>query len=275
MRLFRAGLRKLVRRPATWVTFLLLVGLLVLIFVAVIASAKQPQQPEAALAARAVVTFPGAYRVVLSMILGIGGLLAVTYGGAIAGSEWSWGTLKAAVARGESRTRYTLLGYAGVATFAILGLVAAFAIGVACAAAGASVLDVGLGGMGDAQALGALPELFARAALAVAMNTALGFAIATIAGSQLAGIGVGIGVYFAEGIASIFLPEVIKWFPFAAASAVVSGGGQVTFEGGGGSNGAGAGSSLDPNTAIVVVVAWLLGSLLLSALWTERAEIGG
>jgi len=274
MRLFRAGLRKLVRRPATWVTFLLLAGLLVLIFVAVIASAKQPQEPQAALAARTVVTFPGAYRVVLSMILGIGGLLAVTYGGAIAGSEWSWGTLKAAVARGESRTRYTLLGYAGVATFAILGLVAAFAIGVACAAAGASVLDVGLGGMGDAQALGALPELFGRAALAVAMNTALGFAIATIAGSQLAGIGVDIGVYFAEGIASIFLPEVIKWFPFAAASAVVSGGGDVTF-GGGGSSGAGAGASLDPNTAIVVVVAWLLGSLLLSALWTERAEIGG
>ena len=54
-------------------------------------------------------TFPGAYELVLALILGIGGLLAVTYGAAIAGSEWGWGTLKAAVARGESRSRYTHL----------------------------------------------------------------------------------------------------------------------------------------------------------------------
>jgi hypothetical protein len=269
MRLFRVSLRKLVRRPATWVTFLLLVGLLVLIFVAVVASAQQPQTPEAALAAREVVSFPAAYRVVLSMILGIGGLLAVTYGGAVGGSEWSWGTLKAAVARGESRTRYTVLTYAAVAVFAILGMVASFLVGIACAGLGASVLDVGLGGVGDTQALGELPELFLRASLAVSMDVALGFAIATIAGSQLAGIGVAIGVYFAEGIASIFVPQVIKWFPFASASAVVAGGGNVSV------GGSSSPAELDPNTAILVVLAWLVGSLVVASLWTERAEISG
>jgi len=41
MRLFVAGLRKLVRRPATFVTFGLLVGLLALIYLAVGATAKQ------------------------------------------------------------------------------------------------------------------------------------------------------------------------------------------------------------------------------------------
>ena len=64
-------------------------------------------------------TFPGAYELVLTLILGIGGLLAVTYGAAIGGSEWGWGTLKAAVARGESRTRYSLVNYAAVAVFVI------------------------------------------------------------------------------------------------------------------------------------------------------------
>jgi hypothetical protein len=88
--------------------------------------------------------------------------------------------------------------------------------------------------MSDADALGGLPEQFGRAALAISLNTALGFAIATIARSQLAGIGVGIGVYFAEGIAGIFLHEVIKWFPFSAAAAVVASGGDVSFGGGGG-----------------------------------------
>ena len=41
MRLFVANLRKLVRRPATWVTFLLFVALLGLIYLALIASAQQ------------------------------------------------------------------------------------------------------------------------------------------------------------------------------------------------------------------------------------------
>ena len=56
--------------------------------------------------------FPGAYDLILSFILGLGGLFAVIYGAAIAGSEWSWGTLKNAVARGESRSRYMLRTFA-------------------------------------------------------------------------------------------------------------------------------------------------------------------
>jgi ABC-2 type transport system permease protein len=55
------------------------------------------------------VTFPGAYDLGCStFIIGLGGLFAMIYGAAIAGSEWSWGTLKSAVARGESRVRYML-----------------------------------------------------------------------------------------------------------------------------------------------------------------------
>ena len=76
--------------------------------------------------------------------------------------------------------------------------------------------------MSDADTLRRLPELFGRAMLALSMDAALGFAIATIARSQLAGIGVGIGVFFFEGIAGAFLPDVFKWFPFSAASAVVA-----------------------------------------------------
>jgi ABC-type transport system involved in multi-copper enzyme maturation permease subunit len=270
VRLYRSNLRKLVRRPATWVTFLLLVGLLVLIFVAVGASVGQTTDPQAEAASRLLVTFPGAYTFVLSFILGLGGLLAVTYGAAIAGSEWSWGTLKAAVARGESRTRYTLLGYGGVATYAIIGILAAFIVGVGAAALGAVAAGVPLDGMSDATALGELPELYARGALAIAMNTALGYAIATIARSQLAGIGVGIGLYFGEQFAGLFLRDWVRWLPFDAASAVISTGSL------GAGNGGGLGPQpLDPNVAIVVVAAWLIGALAVSAAWAERAEISG
>ncbi len=105
------------------------------------------------------------------------------------------------------------------------------------------------------------------------MDAALGFAIATIARSQLAGIAVGIGVYFAEGIAGIFLPDVIKWFPFSAASAVMDAGGDVVVSGNGG--GGPVSPRLDGDVAILVVAAWLIGALVVSSLWTERAEISG
>jgi hypothetical protein len=267
MRLTRANVRKLVRRPATWVTFLLLLVLIGLLYLALIASTQQTTNPAAAIAARAVVTFPGAYQQTISLILGIGGLLAVTYGAAIAGSEWTWGTLKAAVARGESRSRYTIFGFVGVAIMVIVGFLAAFLVGVLLAAIGASLLNVGLGGMGDQDALRSLPELFGRAMLALSMDAALGFAIATIARSQLAGIGVGIGVFFFEGIAGAFLPDVFKWFPFSAASAVVASTS--------GAAGGGGGARLEPDIAIVVVTIWLVAALLVASLWTERAEIAG
>jgi len=73
--------------------------------------------------ALSLVTFPGAYDVVLSFILGLGGLFAVIYGAAVAGSEWTFGTLKNAVARGESRSRYTLLSFASIAVVIAVGLV--------------------------------------------------------------------------------------------------------------------------------------------------------
>jgi ABC-2 type transport system permease protein len=271
VRLLRANLHKLRRRPATWVTFLLLVALQALITFFVIVGSKQSAEPMAALAARQLLTFPAAYELIVQMAIGIGGLLAVCYGAAVAGSEWGWGTLKSAVARGESRTRYQLLGYAGVAVFTLFGIVGAFLAGVVVTAVGALVVGVGLGGMTDGEALLRLPELFGRAWLAMAMNAALGYAVATLARSQLAGIGVGIGLFFAEGVAGIFAPHVIKWFPFSASGAVVQGGsgGSVVV------NGSELGATLDTTTAIVVTFAWLVGSLVVASLWTERAEISG
>ncbi len=274
MRLLRANLGKLRRRPASWVTILLLIGLLILIFLLVTVAGGSSRDPQAALASRLFLTYPGAYDAVMSIVLGIGGLLAVTYGAAIAGSEWGWGTLKAAIARGESRILYTLMNYAGVAVFTWIGIVLAFLVGVVVAAIGAAISGISLSGMSDADALRGLPELFARAGLAMAMNAALGFAIATVARSQLAGIGVGIGVFFAEGIARIFAPDLIQWFPFAASSAVVARSTELANAGGGGGGG-GLTTQLDPQTAIVVVAAWLVGSLAVASLWTERAEISG
>jgi hypothetical protein len=74
MRIFVASLRKLVRRPATFVTFGLLVGLLALIILAVSATAGQSDDEDSR-TALLLVTFPVAYTFIVSFILGLGGPL--------------------------------------------------------------------------------------------------------------------------------------------------------------------------------------------------------
>ncbi len=222
MRLFVSGVRKLRRRLATWVTFGLLAGLLVLIMLAVGATANRVGAPPAERAGViALLTFPNAYESILSFILGLGGLFAVIYGAAIAGSEWTWGTLKNAVARGESRSRYILLSFGSIAFLIAIGLVVAFAIGVVAAIAGASLAHLSTGGLNDAATLGRLPQNMVRGWFAIIEEGALGFAIATLARSQLAGIGAGIALYFGETFAGIFLPDIVKYLPFNVATASV------------------------------------------------------
>ena len=163
MRLFFSGLRKLVRRLATWVTFGLLAGLLALIVVAVAATTHRAgATANQRLAELSLLTFPGAYDLILSFILGLGGLFAVIYGAAIAGSEWSWGTLKNAVARGGSRSGYMLFTFASIAVMIALGLLLTFAVGVVAAFVGAHIAGVSTSGLGDAATLGRLPRLFVR-----------------------------------------------------------------------------------------------------------------
>jgi ABC-type transport system involved in multi-copper enzyme maturation permease subunit len=219
------------------------------------------------------VTFPAAYDQILSFILGLGGLFAVIFGAAIAGSEWTWGTLKNAIARGQSRSYYTLVSFASIAFVIAIGLVVTFAIGVVAALLGANLAGVSIAGLTDSATLARLPEQFARGGLAIIMEGSIGFTVATLARSQLAGIGAGIGLYFATTFATIFLPDVVKYLPFSVATASVATGATTGrgFGGGGGFQPA----ALDANTALVLVVVWLIGALAVAALFTERAEISG
>ena len=267
MRIFVATLRKLVRRPATFVTLGLLIGLLALILIAVSATAGQ-RTGRAAQESLLLVTFPGAYTLILSFILGLGGLFAVIYGAAVAGSEWTWGTLKSAVARGESRSRYQLLSFAGIALMIGLGLLVAFGIGILIAIVGANIAGVSTAGLNDSTTLGKLPETLARGWVAIVEEGALGFAIATLARSQLAGIGAGIAFYFGEQFASLFLPDIVKYLPFNVANAAVS-------TSSGLNGGGGVVARLSPNDALLAVVIWLVGALVVSTVFTERAEISG
>lgn len=273
MTLFLSALRKLRRRAATLVTFGLLGGLLTLIIIAVATTGGGDGGPggnggDPSFDPLTLVTFPGAYELVLSFILQIGGLFALIYGAAIAGSEWSWGTLKAVVARGESRSRYMLTLFAAIAVVITIGLLVTFVIGVLAAAIGATIAGIPLNGIGNTQALLDLAEPFGRGLVGILAQGALGFAIATLARSQLAGIGAGIGLYFGGLFASIFLPDVVKYLPFQLASAAVG-------NADGFGNGQPSPADVAPDVAILLLMVWLVGSLVVAAGSSERAEITG
>ncbi|MEA2546057.1 MAG: type transport system permease protein [Chloroflexota bacterium] len=275
MRVFVSGLRKLVGRPASFVTLGLLAGLLVLIIVATAAVSTRDPSPAAQARALVLVRFPGAYDLILQFILGLGGLFAVIYGAAIAGSEWGWGTLKNAVARGESRTRYLLLTFAAIAVMVAVGLAITFVVGIAAAIVGASIAGVPTTGLTDAATLNRMPAQFVRGWFAVIEEASLGFAIATLARSQLAGIGAGIAFYFGETFARLFLPDIVKYLPFAVAQASLDTSASGNLGGGPGGGGAAGITSLPPDTALLLVAVWLIGSLLVAVVYTERAEITG
>ncbi|MFI5258221.1 MAG: hypothetical protein ACHQ01_01230 [Candidatus Limnocylindrales bacterium] len=269
MRLFFSGLRKLVRRPASWVTVGLLMGLLALIIIAVGATANERTNVAREAAAKTMVTFPGAYDRLLQFITGLGGLFAVIYGAAIAGSEWSWGTLKSAVARGESRVRYMMISYVTVAVMIAIGILLTFAVGVVAAIIGANLANISTSGLGDSATLSDLPERLLKGWVAVVEEGALGFTIATLARSQLAGIGVGIAFYFGEGFAAIVLPDIVKYLPFSVANASLVTGTSTPGLFAGGASG------LPADQAQVLVIVWLVGALLVAGLFSDRAEIAG
>ena len=166
---------------------------------------------------------------------------------------------------------YTLATFAGIAVVAIVALLISFAIGVGAAAVGATspASHSTASATGDALA-GAAGDLCAWGGRHRRARWA-GLRIATLARSQLAGIGVGIGVYFAGTFAAVFLPDLVKYLPFQLSippSTQPSGGGG--FGGGGG-----PATSVSADLALLLLGVWLVGSLVVAAGFTERAEITG
>jgi len=278
MRLLQGELLKLAKRPATFITLGIFLAILLLLFLAVGASYRTMSQlpadqgggAQTEAAIRSMLEFPGAYAGVVSFVASIGGLFAIAYGAAAAGADWGWGMVKVAVSRGESRSRYIVTKLVAVLVLLVPASLLAFAVGVGAVAIAASLAGFGLTGMGDASTLGTLPSLLGRSWLALAEQASIGFAIATLARSQLAGLGVGIGIYFVESFAVSFWPEYVRYLPFSVVSSLLrdptssfAAGEQVSRY------------TIDQTAALLLVVAYLVASAVLSAIVLERAEITG
>jgi ABC-type transport system involved in multi-copper enzyme maturation permease subunit len=270
MALLRVSLLKLVRRPATYVVFGILAAILVLFFLALGFSVGQTEQMGEELQIQILLRFPTAYTMVVGFILGFGGLLAAAYAAAVIGADWAWGTIRAIIARGESRVRYTLITFAAVAIVLLAGVIVSFLIGVGAAAAAATIGGVSTDGATDPDTLATLPGLLARTWLGVVQAGAIGFAIAMLFKSQLAGIGAALALYFAETFLALVptLDEVLAYFPYSVSSAVIATTDELT-EGGFGD----AVSTLDADTAVLWSIGYIVAALLVASLALRRAQI--
>ncbi|MFI5261997.1 MAG: hypothetical protein ACHQZR_05550 [Candidatus Limnocylindrales bacterium] len=261
MRLVRASLLKLVHRPATMRTFLLLVGLLALIYVALGLSARAAASASSQSTIAGMLTFPDALRQLASMLLIFGGFAGAAHAGMMAGSEWTWSTFRAALTRGESRVHY-LIGL-----FLAIGLVALIAWVVLCLlGVGLIVVAAGLGGLPASDPLaastgGQLVLVVASGGWAVLMEVAIGFAAAFIARSQVAGVATIAGLFFVERFAELVLPaDALRFAPITAATNLVADVGKTGLE---------AGLGL----AFVVTSLYLVGAITLGALAARRAQV--
>jgi ABC-type transport system involved in multi-copper enzyme maturation permease subunit len=283
MRLVGAELLKIRRRWASYIVLGLLLGLMALVFVLLgVAARDSPGGGSTFL------RFPNAYGILSQFVFGLGGLLALCYAAAIGGADWNWGVFRVVIARGESRAAYVLAKFAGLVIALAVGVVIAFIAGILLVFVAASLGGIGAGNpfavsalddLGSSLGLG-LPVLLERAAI--------GYAVAMLLRSQLAGVIAGIALFIGEGILTAILFALAfsarfgdggptgavsgnQWYqflPFSIGDSVLS---------------AGPGISADPSElflepvplplALAVTFGYIVVALALSVIYAERTEI--
>jgi ABC-type transport system involved in multi-copper enzyme maturation permease subunit len=269
VRLLGAELLKLRRRPASYVVLVVLVAVIGLFYVGLGASTGQVSDRADQIQLRLLLSYPNTYFVLVGMMLSFGGLLAVTYGASVSGAEWAWGTIRNVVARGESRPRYVNLKFVAVGLLIGVGIVVTFAFGAVMALFAAGLAGVSTSEAFSADTLKDVPQLLARTWLGVTEQAAIGFAIAMLFRSQLAGIGAGLALYFGEIFLALVpvLKDYLPYFPFSVAQAVVTSAPGLGVEGGG------SAARLDTGAAAVLAGIYLGASLLVASVAAWRAEI--
>ncbi|CAN5783934.1 hypothetical protein BH24CHL6_BH24CHL6_04300 [soil metagenome] len=287
MRLVGAELLKLQRRMASYVVLGVLLVIMALIYLVVGLTPRGDLVDPAA----DVLRFPNAYSTLGQFVFGLGSLLAVAYAAAVAGADWSWGVLRNVVSRGESRVFYILAKAAGLAIVFAIAVLLAFLAGIVLIFLAAAMRGDTAGDPVSARALRQLIDSLVFGYPVLLERAAIGFGVAVLLKSQLAGVVVGIVLYIGEGILGAILlaislagrfgggsfdlepigPEWYQYLPFTLGDSVLSG-----ISPGPSLEGGFEGLLLRPvplEQAIVGVLLYLAAALALSAIALHRQEI--
>ncbi len=275
MRLAIAGIRKYWTRSATILSLVLAVGFVALEFVLAGVGYRSASGGTTIDKATAtwLLTFPDAFDAILAIAFEFVAIIGLIYVATASGSEWTWGTLKVAVARGHSRWGYTLSTFGSLAIIVLVGLALGVLAGVVGVAMGASIAGFPMGNPLDLSALPQFFVKFARAGIGIVALTSVGYAAAMVAKNQMAGIGTVIVYFIFSIVAPALLPQIVRdilrYQPFSTAADAIGLSGPPT------TVAATSTTALDPNVALAITVAWLVGLLAVAAISVQRAEVTG
>lgn len=261
MRLLRASVLKLGRRPATYRTLLVLAGLLVFIYLSIGLVAVDTSDPAARAGLTPLLAFPDAGGGLASILLVFAGMAGAAYAGAVAASEWSWSTFRVALTRGESRVRYVVMLFLGIALLVVVAWLLLYLFGIGLILVSATLGGVDAGSPLDPSSLGRLLAIVVTGGWAVLMEVALGFSVGFVSRSPVAGIAAVAGLYFVEQLAALIVPaDVLRFAPITAAVGLVSTAGQT-------------GLDADLAGSFVVTTAYLFLAVGAAAVVARRSQV--
>jgi len=145
----------------------------------------------------------------LNTIQSLGSILLGIVAASLVGTEYSWGTVRSCLVRGQTRSRYLLTKLLGLATVGLALLAAAFAVALIF-----TVITTHLAGqpitldVPDGPSLPEVPLMFLRSAFSVLPYALLAFLLAELFHSTAAGVGGGLVYVFVEGILLAILGNI-------------------------------------------------------------------
>jgi ABC-type transport system involved in multi-copper enzyme maturation permease subunit len=282
IRMLGAELLKLRRRWATFVVLAVLIGLMALVYLLVGTVGRGPGSGGGISGGNGILRFPNAFTAIDQFVFGLGSLLAITYAAAIGGADWTWGIVRVVVARGESRSGYIAIKALAIGIVLLIGVLVAYLAGILLTLMAAAMIGVNTGNPVAGASLGTLLRAVGYGYLVVLERAAIGFGVAVLLRSQLAGIVAGIVLYIGEAILTVLLIGLTlrdrlaigsvetQWFqflPFSIGNSVLSSAGNPNDIGS---------ALLQPvplGTALAVTVGYLVAAIVIAAVSVERAEI--
>lgn len=228
--LLRSELFRLLRRWMTWIILLAMVALAFALYVIIYATIQTqiealqsgappptigPRQTEAQLREQLQQLRPSqVLDLGLGVVSGFGSVLLIVFTASVFGNEFNWGTLRVILALGAGRDRFLGAKYVAVVLYAflltIVGMLAALAGSEAVSAIATLDQTLPAGFAGDV-AIG-----IARSVYTSLPYIGLASLVAVAWKSAGAGIGIGLVVYFAEGIVMSLLVALNRDFTTVA-----------------------------------------------------------
>ena len=194
--LIRAELLKIRRRQATYVLLLIELILTALIFLA----------GGSFWTLSGLISFPQAYYTFFQQtIFQLGGLIAVVFAAAYVGADWNWGVLRSIVARGEGRERYLLAKFAALTITLAIAMLIMFVACFVFIGMQSLIYNVPIANPLRASGLQDLLVWIVAGFPVLLQRAAIGFAVAAIFRSQLAGAVVGIVLFLVEAVLTTIL----------------------------------------------------------------------